>query len=177
MKYEDARLLIKTGDILGCHGTSFVSNVIGFFTGNADKTCWTHVGVFFWQGDGLWIAQEYEGTGFGCYPASQLIGQFVKEKSVCYWGKAPESIEAQPDQITSLISTYRVTPKLQPYGYGSLVKILFDEENGVCEDPSKVQAVCSIFAQQAWQKCGYVFPRLYAPEDFKGIVRDITALE
>lgn len=173
MKYEDLRSRIRTGDILGFHGTTLLSRTIELLTGKKDLDSWSHVGVFYWDGPGLWVAQEYEGTGFGCYPASQLIGRFMAERGVCFWGAAPRSVEENTVGVAELIATYRVTPSLRPYGYGSLLKVLFDEH----VDPNSVQAVCSIFAQQTWERCGYTFSKLMSPEDFKPLLTDITVIQ
>lgn len=177
MLYEDIRSEIQTGDVFGYHGTKWTSRIIEFFKGSnsgiKDPDPWSHVGLFYWSGDGLWIAQEYEGTGFGCYPASQLITSFLAAKGKCYWGKAPYEISSKPQDIIDLISTYRVTPSLQPYGYGTLIRILLGERG----NPNDFQAVCSTFDQQAWEKCGYTFNRLFAPEDFKSVVNRITSIE
>jgi len=164
---------VRTGDILGYHGVSWLSKTIEFFTGRRDQLAWSHVAVFYWDGAGLWVAQEYEGVGFTCQPASQLIGKLLAEHGNCYWGAAPVFITDNSRGILELISTYRVTPQLRPYGYGSLVRILF----GGSLDPSSVQAVCSIFAQQAWERCGYKFSRLFAPEDFKRVITNINSIE
>ncbi len=172
MNYEDIRSSIRNGDILGYHGTAIFSKLIELFTGKKDAQAWSHIAVFYWDGPGLWLAQEYEGVGFGCYPASQLIAKFIKERGQCFLGRAPEMVENNPDGIRNVLSTYRTTPKLRPYGYGSLAKILFDDR----EDPDKAQAVCSIFAQQAWEACGYKFMRLFAPEDFKTVVTETIAI-
>jgi hypothetical protein len=173
MKYEDLRSTIRTGDLLACHGREWTSDIIEFFTGKSDKTSWSHMALFYWSGDGLWIAQEYEGVGFGCYPASQLIASFIKEKSTCYLAAAPAQITDNSPKILNFIQTYRVTPHLKPYGYGSLIRILLDDKT----DPDSVQAVCSIFDQQSWEACGYKFNRLFAPEDFKSVVTNIVEID
>lgn len=178
MKYESLRDTIKTGDVLGYHGTAWTSRLVEFFKGNLggkkDPTAWSHVALFYWYGDGLWLAQEYEGVGFGCFPASTLIGQFIQERGTCYLGRAPQSVaDKASTAVPAFIAKYRVTPRLRPYGYGSLFRILLGEK----KDPDDVQAVCSIFDQQAWEECGYKFPGLFAPEDFKTVVTDITVIE
>jgi hypothetical protein len=172
MRYEDLRDQIRTGDLLGYHGTGCFSWVIEKLTGNHDPQSWSHVGVFYWNGPGLWIAQEYEGVGFGCYPASTLIGKFLKERGDCYLGQAPDFITEKSAGVLDLIATYRATPRLRPYGYGSLVRVLLED----AVSPLSVQAVCSTFVQQAWERCGYTFSHLFTPEDFKRVVRNINPI-
>jgi hypothetical protein len=173
MKYEDLRSTIRTGDVLGYHGTEWTGRIIEFLTGKKDPTAWSHVALFYWNSLGLWLAQEYEGVGFGCYPASQLIGKFIREHGTCYLGRAPESVTGRAGSVLNFIAKYRVTPSLRPYGYGTLLRVLLDERT----NPDNVQAVCSVFDQQAWEACGYVFPRLFAPEDFKTVVTEVVTIE
>lgn len=173
MTYENLRSTIKTGDLLGCHGRNWTDLFIDLFTSKGDPTAWTHVGVFYWDSQGLWIAQEYEGTGFGCYPASQLIGKFMNQKADCFLGRAPLSISDDYRAVTDLLTTWRRSPSLHPYGYGTLLRILDDPK----EDPDSVPAVCSTFAQEAWEATGFKFAKLFAPEDFKAVVTEIVPIQ
>lgn len=177
MRYEEIRDQIRTGDILACHGVATISKIIEATTCHHDPEAWSHVGLFVWVGQGLFLAQEYEGEGFGIYPASQLIAKFQAAGSSCSVGRAPKLVVDNSSAIFALIETYRTTPHLRPYGYGSLLRILVDKELHRDEDPAKVQAVCSIFDQQAWEKCGFTFARLFAPEDFKTVVEGIIPID
>ncbi len=169
MKYEDLRPQIKTGDLLLCTGKTFVSEVIERLTGGR----FSHVAVFFWMGDGLFIAQEYEGVGFQILPASQEISCYDE----CYLGIAPAIVRQNPSGVEECISTYRKTPSLQSYGYGTLITTLIAHQTGIHIDPCNVQAVCSTFAQQCWEKTGYTFDTLADPSDFESFCAGITQIE
>jgi hypothetical protein len=168
MRYEDLRPQIKTGDVLICRGKTLVSKLIETFTGPD-----SHIAVFFWISDGLFIAQEYEGIGFQILPASQEIGCYDE----CYLGIAPAEVRGNSQGVLDCISKYRVTPSLQPYGYATLAKILIAHQTGIGIDPDSVQAVCSIFAQQCWKDCGYTFETLADPSDFERFCAGIVQID
>jgi hypothetical protein len=168
MKYEDLRPQIQTGDVLLCRGNSFVSKAIEGFTGPD-----SHIAVFVWIGDGLFIAQEYEGVGFQVLPASQEIACYDK----CFLGIAPSPIRGNNKPMLDCISKYRVTPSLQPYGYATLAKVLLAHQTGIEISPDSVQGVCSTFAQQVWMSAGYQFETLADPSDFEIFCAGIVAIE
>lgn len=170
MKYDDIRNQIQTGDLLLCDGNGIVSEIIE----SATEGRFSHVAVFFWLGEGLFIAEEWQGVGFQIMPASQKISM-VDGK--CYWGVAPAVVRENPFGVTDCIDTYRVTPKLQPYGYGTLAEVLLAHQLGVDISPDSVQAVCSVFAQQCWERCGYVFETLADPSDFDALCAGVTIIE
>jgi hypothetical protein len=145
-----------------------VSKVIEGFTGPD-----SHIAVFFWIGDGLFIAQEYEGVGFQVLPASQEIAAYDK----CFLGIAPSIVRLNTDGVLDCISKYRVTPSLQPYGYATLAKVLLAHQTGIKISPNSVQGVCSTFAQQVWESAGYKFETLADPSDFEGFCAGIVSIE
>ena len=70
---------IKTGDFYFSSGRSFVSRVISFFT----RSKISHVGVFFWIGNRLMVAESTMGSGVRIIPFTNLKQIGVKR----YWGK------------------------------------------------------------------------------------------
>src|ERR1700722_17477820 len=135
--YESLRSLFKTGDILGVRGHSFFSDSIELLTGKHDPLAISHVGVAYWQNDGLWLTQELQGQGFTCSPMSQTVESFLESGDKCFWLQAPDSVRTQADHIVKVISTYRVTKSLDHYGYGTLPRVLIDEKINPTQIASK----------------------------------------
>jgi hypothetical protein len=71
MNYEDARTLIKTGDVIIVRGTTgFLTPFTKFFT----RSPYTHTGQAFWLGDVLWM-NEINGGKNHAIPLSQLADE------------------------------------------------------------------------------------------------------
>ena len=170
MKYEDLRAGIKTGDLLLCSGDSLASEIIE----KATDGRFSHVAVFFWMDDGLFIAEEWQTSGFQIMPASQKIAQ-VEGK--CFLGIAPESVRDNNGGVLTEISLYRSDKSKQPYGWDTLVKVFNADEFGTVYDSAKVQAVCSVFAQLCWAQCKYVFKTLVSPSDFEVLCAGTVEIE
>jgi len=71
-EYERLRPFINTGDIFGTAEDAFFSKAIRFFT----RSEISHVGIFYWEGDHLYIAEAMEGVGVQILPASHQIQRF-----------------------------------------------------------------------------------------------------
>jgi len=170
VKYEELRDQIKTGDLLLVDGNGFVSDVIEKVTGGR----FSHVAVIFRLGDGLFIAEEWEGIGFQIMPLSQKLAQVDGRP---FLGIAPEVVRANPGAVMAEIGEYRATPSLQPYGYGTLVKVAAADDLGAKIDPEKVQAVCSVFAERCYIRAGLKFPSLLSPSDFDEVVAGTVPIE
>ena len=78
MLYNDARQLIKNGDILACTGNELFSKAIKFFT----KSKYSHVGIAFWlktiEGFDyrLFILEAVDGAGVRIYPLSEALNEY-----------------------------------------------------------------------------------------------------
>ena len=170
MKYEELRPQIQTGDLMLVDGKGFVSDVIKAATDGR----FSHVGVFFRMGDGIFVAETYEGEGFNIKPASQRLAQVTGK---VYLGIAPAVVRSNPDKIMAEISEFRVTPSLQPYGYGTLAPVLAACKLGLDIDPNKVQAVCSTFAERCYIRAGMTFPSLLDPSDYDTICAGVVQID
>lgn len=67
MEYSDARLEIKSGDLLSWSGHSFFSKVIKIFT----QSSMTHVGIAYKLGNRLFVIEAMEGKGVRLFPLSR----------------------------------------------------------------------------------------------------------
>ena len=78
-KYADFRGEIRTGDMIFTASDSFFSRIIRFFT----RSVVSHVGVFFWDGDRLFVAESVEGAGVRIIHASLLFRKGTR----VFWGR------------------------------------------------------------------------------------------
>lgn len=160
MTYGDVRSIAKNGDVLLVEGSGFISKFIRVFTGQSIS----HVGMFVWLKNGLFIAEFVEGTGYQIKPASE---QILTYEGILYFGKAPEPISINQDCVKSEVLAFRSDKSKQKYGYLSLLKVwwaqLWHAQYEVREK------VCSTFVQHVWNKCGYNFKQLADPGDFIGL--------
>lgn len=170
MNYEELRPQIKTGDLLLVDGTGIISDIIEAFT----EGRFSHVAVIFQMGEGLFIAEEWQGVGFQIMPLSQKLAEVAGK---AYLGVAPAIVRANPGKVLAEISEYRVTPSLQPYGYGTLGKVLAAHQFGQKFDPEEVQAVCSVFAERCYVRAGMAFSSLLDPSDFDTICVGVVQIE
>ena len=172
MNYSDLRSQIKTGDYGLCHGTQFMSKCIEWVSGP-----FSHVFKFMWFGDGLWVAEEWEGVGFQIVPASQKLAYYWDMGGIVKLGVAPASVRANPQIGMDFISTYRTNKSLDPYGGAKTFLEIAASKLGQDYDPTKVQAVCSVFCQQYDMQYGLHFDTLFTPSDFLKIAEGLTLIE
>jgi hypothetical protein len=169
-KYDSIKDKIQTGDLCLFSGTCFESKVIEIATGGI----FSHVGVFFRQGTGLWIAEEVQEIGYHTIPASTKLQQDMKDATF-HWGIAPDIVHQNTAKVMDVILEYRSTPALQPYGgIKTLLETWEVDVFGNKIDPDKVQAVCSTFAELCWKQCGITFNTLMSPSDFIKLVKSVT---
>lgn len=91
MNYDEARSKIQDGDLIAVRGTEgFLSPFTRFFT----RSPYTHVGVAFWMGGGLWLAEINAGANHAT-PLSQFAGTDfdVYEKPYQCTGKMIDAID------------------------------------------------------------------------------------
>jgi hypothetical protein len=166
-QYNSIKDKIQTGDLFLFAGTGLESEVIEIATGGI----FSHVGVFFKQADGLWIAEETQEIGYHTIPASTRLQQDVKDGTF-HWGIAPDIVHQNSDKVMDVILKYRSTPALQPYGgIPTLLKTWEVDVFGNKIDPHTVQAVCSTFAELCWEQCGIKFNSLMSPSDFNKMIK------
>ncbi len=152
MKYTDARAQIKTGDAALVRGNALISKMIRFCTGQQE----THCGVFVWQGDGLFVAEEAErgtgilGAGYHLVPSSAWIQQ---QTGQVLWGTAPPEVSMNPHAIETMVDVYRHNPEYQDYGYIGLFKTLLSK--WLNKPIPMVYKVCSGMVQQFWKFAGW----------------------
>lgn len=77
--YADFRSEIRTGDLIFTASDSIFSRIIRFFT----RSAVSHVGVFFWDDDRLFVAESVEGAGVRIIHASLLF----REGTRVFWGR------------------------------------------------------------------------------------------
>jgi hypothetical protein len=159
--YNDIRSAIQTGDVALVEGRRIGSTIIRMATGQQ----MSHIGVFIWVGDGLWVYEFIGKTGFRAIPASQWVGEYKRDK--LYWGKAPALVRAFPAQVRAIAETFRG----QKYGYVALIQVWWAQ---MTKKKIKTQIVCSTFAQKTWEAAKYVFYQTPDPGDFVNHCESIT---
>lgn len=81
MKYEDARKLIRTGDVLTFSGSWFFSKLIRWWT---DQPV-SHVGLAIWLKGRLCILESLESHGVRIVPLSVVMPQYLATGHKVFW--------------------------------------------------------------------------------------------
>lgn len=155
MTYNELRDSIKTGDVLLLEGRHFFSRIVRVFTGQQAS----HVALFVWLDDGLWIAEMLTSSGYTLTPASDRIPQISDQM---YLGVAPAVVRDGASAAKSVVMKYRERGKR--YGFYSLLKVWWAQLWQ--SRPDTEQRVCSTFVQEVWEACGFKFNQLADPGDF-----------
>lgn len=103
MRYEDARALIKDGDVVAVKRRS---GILAFLTRLVTKSPYTHTGICFWWGGRLLMAQA-NGGGVNFVPVSQEA-EFDFDVYDCPPGLDAAAVVAQAWQILDTRSTYDI---------------------------------------------------------------------
>ena len=103
LSYDFARGRINTGDFYFSSGLSFVSRSISFFT----RSKISHVGVFFWEGDRLMVAESTMDGGVRIIPFTNLKQIGVKR----YWGRH-DSFFTEEETIERIFSKGSNIPEI-----------------------------------------------------------------
>jgi hypothetical protein len=149
MTYQELRKIVETGSVVGADSGTWFAKVIKKFT----KEEFSHVAMFIWQGDGLWIYEFVEGEGYQCMPASQWFKK--REGQTLYVGKGPEKVQTcDPKIMIDAAQDFR-EEKSQHYGLLSLFTVLVAQI--VKKDIPTYFKVCSTFVQYVWEMAGVDF--------------------
>ncbi len=192
MLYSDLIKQASTGDILLCHGTNWISDIIQDVTGGQ----FSHVAVFVvldqelidfmkeygWTnvdsanvGD-LWIFEEWEGVGFQGMPANQKIATY--DKGACSYGISPVEVRSQEDKVIEVIKEYISNPALKNYEYIDLLKVgesdLFGIKFNLAQDTGG--GVCSLLVQRVYSNCGKIYLTYLSPSDYVKLVAGIIQI-
>jgi len=168
MKYLDERPHIQSGDLLLCEGKGFVSTLIKMLTAQQIS----HVAVFIWINETLWVAEMKEFVGYRLRPASLWIDDYLRSKSGnLYIGYAPEKVYQQPDVARELAFHYRESK----YGYLSLFRVWWHQLTGKRRRTRGI--VCSTFVARIWEACGVKFSQTPAPGEFLRMCRFVSRVQ
>ncbi len=168
MQYEKAG--IKTGDLLLVDGEGLVSEIIEVVTGGH----LSHVGVFFWEDGQLKLAEMWEPAGYQDNLASVRLPQIVGKM---YLGTAPDLVYDDLENVLAVVTEYRTDKSLDAYGFSTLAEVAACDDLRAKISPYSVQAVCSVFAQRVWMKCGVKFDTLLSPSDMGCHCKTVIAIE
>tara|TARA_R110000787_G_scaffold257683_1_gene362864 strand:+ start:585 stop:1085 length:501 start_codon:yes stop_codon:yes gene_type:complete len=154
MKYASIRTSIVTGDVAMVEGFGIVSKAIRVLTGEKIS----HIAMFIWLGDGLFIAEFKEFHGFRLMPASIWLKDTISSGNNVFYGQAPHVVRSKASDIARLAFKWRN----KPYGYFSLLKIWWSK---ITKRPISVRKVaCSTYVKDMW--FSYSFPVTPAPGNF-----------
>lgn len=151
--YEEVRERVKTGDVALVEGMLPGSVGIRVLTGQQIS----HVGLFIWQEDGLWVYEFTGRTGFRAVPASQWVKEHERDK--LYWGRAPRVIRDNPEAVVQAAQSFRGGK----YSFWTLVTVWWAQ---ILRRPVKGKIVCSTFVQKVWEALKYHFSQTPDPGDF-----------
>tara|TARA_R110000787_G_scaffold27998_5_gene76768 strand:+ start:204 stop:707 length:504 start_codon:yes stop_codon:yes gene_type:complete len=140
MKYSEIRASIVTGDVAMVEGFGFFSKAIRVITGEKIS----HIAMFVWLGDGLFIAEFKEFKGFRLMPASIWLKDTTSCGNNVFYGQAPHVVRAQASEIARLVFKWRN----HRYGYFSLFKIWWSKVTKR-HVPVKM-IVCSTYVKDMW---------------------------
>ncbi len=171
MKYTDARSQIKTGDIAIVSGKCFLSKLIRLFTLQTDS----HVMMFWWWNDGLYLAGMNDADGFAIIPASQLLVKMMNDGDVKI-GIADNKVHAKPDTITDFINKFRALPS-DKKKYPVWLLLIFGWLRILKPNASFKQKVCSSFVASAWKITGIELPEMESPGDLEKYCECLIPLE
>ena len=148
MKYDEFRIIAKTGGLLGAHGHGIIGTIIRVATGESLQ----HVAILFWEGDGLFVAEFIEGTGFQIMAASQWVKK--RKKYIIYYGYPPEEVLNNQELVKKLIYSIRDDDNAfkRNYNYWELPIVWFANIFG--HSVSSLGGVCSSFVGRIYDKCG-----------------------
>jgi hypothetical protein len=169
VKKED----IKTGDaFLVAHPDAdfagAVEEGIAVLTGGD----YYHVGIFFWKGDKLWVA-EMALEGFRIVTFEDRLGDCDGKPHI---GAAPSVLRAQPARVFDAIEAFAADGSLHPYGFSTLLKVGLSDDLGVHYDPFKEQPVCSLLYERIFlDVVEGNLDRLWSPNDVAKICQRIDA--
>lgn len=151
MNYDDARPLIKTGDIIGVRGRK---GPLAWLTRIVTRSPYTHVGVVVWLGGRVLMA-EINGGGTHYVPLSQLAHTgFDVARPGC-----------DPTRVESAIEVS--LQDHQGYGFGTLGLIALRRVVGIDLTPADYSQVCSSYAVAILQLAGWApkLPLIPAPDE------------
>jgi hypothetical protein len=92
--YNDFRMKVATGDLFFTHSKALFSRIIRFFT----RSTVSHVGVFFWIENRLFIGEMLEGKGCRMMLASE---RFKNEEF--FWGVPSNRMRYNDEIITDIL--------------------------------------------------------------------------
>ena len=168
MSYEKIREVVKTGDPIGVSGNGFFGKVIKFIT--SEK--FTHVALFVWQENSLWVYEFVEGKGYQCTPASQWFE--LRSGQEIWVGKAPTTVRENPDLVWQAVNSFRKQRHKQHYGIISLLIVAIAQLTR--KNLPTYFKVCSTFVQFVWESCGHEFTMTADPGNILRIASEEDAL-
>lgn len=157
-KYGLARSSVETGDLLFFQGSKPGSWLIRAATGSS----YNHVGVFFWWGDNLWLAEMREFRGFQLRRASEAIEQADEQGTKLWLGTMPNNPNHEDKSaMREFIFSVKHSRFKSHYGHLSLVKVFISQLIGVAVPV--LFMVCSTFAQKVWEQAGHFYDITASP--------------
>ena len=165
MKYEQLRDNIKNGDLVLVKGEGFGHTVVRISTGES----FSHVGLFLWMEDGLWVADMNIYGNYRLTPASQYTKMYLRGS--VFWGEAPELFKEKAESIRNVILSYRK----QTYSVPSLLSVLTSQ---IVRRPMRNHGlVCSTFVEKIWESVGFKFDKNPDPGDYLELCRKVIDID
>lgn len=155
MKYSDLRINVVTGDIAMVSGFGLISKIIRALTGEKIS----HIAMFVWLGDGLFVVEFKEFKGFRLMPASIWVEDVQAKGNQVFYGQAPHSVREASSEIARSVFRWRH----KHYGYLSLPKIWWSKITNKPQNVNRV--VCSTYVADMWGDY-YKFPYTPSPGSF-----------
>lgn len=157
LDYDQARLQLRTGDIVFCSGTYFFSRAIQWFT----KSVWSHVGIIYRDDhlERIFVLESETMIGVRLVPLSKYLrdyhGRSKPYKGYIVVGR----LLPEPDgENTKKVISFGMDALTRPYDNWEIfriaVRILFRRGRKVRDR----KYICSELVYEAFRKAGVQFP-------------------
>jgi len=158
MRYANLRPSIRDGDVALVSGSNIFSLIIRFFS----VSTWSHVAVFFYDGDALLVSEMHELKGHRITHASTWIDEQLTSGKLVKIAFAPERVRGKKF-VSEFIEQHRC--KSTRYAFWALPFVWLSNITGI--NLPGTAWVCSWYVQKCWKHSG----RALLPRDF-GLISD-----
>ncbi len=156
LTYQQMRQVAQDGDLIMVESRSTVGVLIRLLTAQQ----FSHVAMLVWIGDGLFVAEMREFSGYQLTPASQWVADTCAKDASIYYGQAPRNVRGCA-HVRAVVERYR---RERPrYSYLTLISVWLSQ---LFRRRMPGLLVCSTFVQRVWEKCGHTFAQLTDPGDY-----------
>lgn len=153
MKYSDVRHLIKDGDVGLVSGKSIFSFLVRLFSSSS----WSHVAVFFYDDNALFVSEVRDFDGHRITHASTWIDEQLTSGKIVKIGFAPGRVRGKAF-VGEFIEQHR--QRITRYAHWLLPFVWLSSITGINLRGNAL--VCSVYVQKCWRHSG----RALLPRDF-----------